>query len=224
MRSTYTSPPRCPIEVISTDIMGADQSTDLLSTPQVIAQNALLDNFCAPNCDITSKSISLPSGDLNYIEVVSKTKKKDAADANHTLVMAHGYGSGLGFFYPNYAALAEQFDRVISVDWLGMGSSSRKPNGGVAPYKSITGDWENFFGGGHGMHNPTRATNFFIDSLEEFRHAKDLSQFVLAGHSLGGYLSARYAMKYPSHLSGLVLISPVGVPQQPPKSHHVKVS
>jgi len=63
---------------------------------------------------------------------------------------------------------------------------------------------------------PSRAADFFIDNLEEFRAKKEITNFVLAGHSLGGYLSARYTMKYPTHVKGLVLVSPVGIPSHPP--------
>lgn len=36
---------------------------------------------------------------------------------------------------------------------------------------------------------------WFIDSLEEWRKAKNLSNFVLLGHSFGGYVAAKYALK-----------------------------
>eukprot|EP00983_Pelagomonas_calceolata_P013496 431739-Pelagomonas_calceolata.AAC.2 len=34
---------------------------------------------------------------------------------------------------------------------------------------------------------------------------------VLVGHSLGGYLSACYALKYPEHVEHLILVCPAGV-------------
>jgi pimeloyl-ACP methyl ester carboxylesterase len=37
--------------------------------------------------------------------------------------------------------------------------------------------------------------SWFIDSLEEWRKAKNLDNFILLGHSLGGYIAARYALK-----------------------------
>lgn len=36
---------------------------------------------------------------------------------------------------------------------------------------------------------------WFIDSLEEWRKAKNLDRFVLLGHSFGGYIAAKYALK-----------------------------
>lgn len=67
-------------------------------------------------------------------------------------------------------------------------------------------------------------TNLFIDSLEMFRESQQIENFVLAGHSLGGFLAGKYALKYPKHISSLVLISPVGVPAQPPKDEHMDMN
>jgi pimeloyl-ACP methyl ester carboxylesterase len=41
----------------------------------------------------------------------------------------------------------------------------------------------------------TETESWFIDSLEEWRKAKNLDNFILLGHSLGGYIAARYALK-----------------------------
>lgn len=41
----------------------------------------------------------------------------------------------------------------------------------------------------------TEAESWFIESLEEWRKAKKLDNFILLGHSLGGYVAARYALK-----------------------------
>ena len=45
----------------------------------------------------------------------------------------------------------------------------------------------------------------------------------LVGHSLGGYLSARYAIAYPDRVEKLVLLSPVGVPELPEEVDDDKV-
>ena len=192
-----------------------DNSVAAQQTPQLVAQNELLDTFCGDKCNIKSEILNLPSGDINYVEITAKNKiQRNSSENQTTLILAHGYGSGLGFFYPNYEALSQIFDKVISIDWLGMGASARTvPSTDAIPIKG----WLNSM-------NPTKATNFFIDNLEEFRQKKEITNFVLAGHSLGGYLSAKYAMKYPAHLKGLILVSPVGIPSHPPAELIVPVS
>jgi cardiolipin-specific phospholipase len=56
------------------------------------------------------------------------------------------------------------------------------------------------------------AENFFVESLEAWRVANNITKFVLAGHSMGGYVAVAYAERYPNNVEKLVLISPVGVP------------
>jgi pimeloyl-ACP methyl ester carboxylesterase len=60
--------------------------------------------------------------------------------------------------------------------------------------------------------------NFFIDSIEAFRikifkdySEEDNKKFYLIGHSLGGYLSTNYSIKYPKYIIKLFLLSPVGI-------------
>lgn len=60
-----------------------------------------------------------------------------------------------------------------------------------------------------------RAEHFFISSLEAWRAEMGIERMVLVGHSLGGYLSAAYTVRYPERVSGLVLVSPAGVPKGP---------
>lgn len=166
---------------------------------QFLAQSALLQHFCKSK--VEQGRIRIPQGTINYVMIERDKNKVNPS----TIVLTHGYGSGLGFFYPNLDALSQVYDRVIAVDWLGMGGSSRLPNTSAVKMKPICSN---------GM-TPTKATEFFIDSFESFRKAMGVKRFVLAGHSLGGYLSAQYALKYHEDLAGLVLISPVGVPKLP---------
>ncbi|XP_078440141.1 alpha/beta-Hydrolases superfamily protein [Wolffia australiana] len=112
----------------------------------------------------------------------------DSEAGSPTLVMVHGYGASQGFFFRNFDALARHF-KVVAIDQLGWGGSSR-------PDFTCTSTEE------------TEA--WFIDSFEEWRKAKKLSNFILLGHSFGGYVAAKYALKHPEHVQHLVLVGPAG--------------
>ena len=117
------------------------------------------------------------------------------------LVMIHGYGAGLGFFYKNFEPLSRAVGwRVFALDLLGMGRSSRPA----------------FRVGAKDRAGRVReAEDWFVDSLEEWRRARRLERFTLLGHSLGGYMAVAYALKYPGRLDKLILASPVGIPEDP---------
>ncbi|KAI8949416.1 Alpha/Beta hydrolase protein [Xylaria longipes] len=117
------------------------------------------------------------------------------------LVMLHGYGAGLGFYYKNFEPLSRLTGwKIYALDWLGMGNSKRPP------FKITAKDPKDKI---------TEAENWFIDALEEWRKIRKLDKFTLLGHSLGGYLAVSYALKYPGHINKLILASPVGIPEDP---------
>ncbi|KAG5542403.1 hypothetical protein RHGRI_022068 [Rhododendron griersonianum] len=116
----------------------------------------------------------------------------DSKDDSPTLVMVHGYGASHGFFFRNFDALAKHFG-VIAIDQLGWGGSSRPDF--TCKSTEETEAW-------------------FIDSFEEWRKAKNLSNFILLGHSFGGYVAARYALKHPEHIKHLVLVGSAGFSSQ----------
>lgn len=262
---------------------------------------------------IEYKQARLSRGNLNYIEINKQPLSSISASASasastssrSTLFLLHGFGSGLGFFFANYDALSSKFDRVVAIDWLGMGfsertqesvfssssSSSLSSSSSVSsstlpvslPKRSALSDMMlSILNDKHPYPNPnqsnssilkyledsissrlttpTQATDFFIDSLQEFiendnkqqqqlqiqlqslqslqsttsnhndnspshqQHQNQPHKFVLAGHSLGGYLVGRYAHKYPDNLSALIFISPVGIDRLPLINEVVKTS
>jgi pimeloyl-ACP methyl ester carboxylesterase len=64
--------------------------------------------------------------------------------------------------------------------------------------------------------NPIEAEKEFVDMLEEWRIEIGLNeQFILLGHSFGGFLSASYAIRYPTYIKQLVLIDPWGFGRKP---------
>lgn len=136
------------------------------------------------------------------------TIKKDLQQdpAAHNLVMCHGYGAGLGFFYRNYQKISQQPGwRIFSIDWLGMGNSSR-PKWTLNRKSNQT--WDEIV---------EDVENHFVESLEDWRTKVGLEKMTLFGHSLGGYFAACYALKYPERVEKLILVSPAGIPESAPE-------
>lgn len=138
--------------------------------------------------------------DLCQVEVVKK--RVDISCGNYlmtyacgpssgpVIVMLHGYLGGSLLFYRLIPALAKHY-RVICVDLLGMGQSSR-PNQG--PFE-----------------DQETAESYFVYSLEEAVAAEGFDEFILVGHSFGGYIAGCYALKFRRRVRQLLLLSPAGV-------------
>ncbi|KAF4543052.1 Alpha beta hydrolase fold protein [Lasiodiplodia theobromae] len=161
---------------------------------------------------VTTTSVTDPYGPRrwhsNLVQLSGKeralnefTVERVGEDVENNLVMLHGYGAGLGFFYKNFEGLSRaQGWKLYALDLLGMGRSSRPP------FRIHAKDHQGKI---------TEAENWFIDALEEWRVKKGIDRFTLLGHSLGGYMAVAYALKYPGHLNKLILASPVGIPEDP---------
>ena len=166
---------------------------------------------------LTTTSLTDPYGPRKWISQMVKLDGRDRLlnefsvereneDVEQNLVMLHGYGAGLGFFYKNFPALADWVARrqsaAYALDWLGMGRSARVPFTVKAKRTDVAG-------------RVAESESFFVDSLEDWRAKMGLEKMTLIGHSLGAYFSVVYALKYPERVNKLILISPAGVPRGP---------
>ncbi|KAH8656109.1 Alpha/Beta hydrolase protein [Tricladium varicosporioides] len=161
---------------------------------------------------VRTNSINDPHGPRswhsNLVQLSGKNRvlnefsvERTGEEVEENLVMLHGYGAGLGFFYKNFEGLSRVPGwKLYALDMLGMGRSSRPP------FKVHAKDQAGKI---------TEAENWFIDALEEWRVLKKIDKFTLLGHSMGGYMAVAYALKYPGHLNKLILASPVGIPEDP---------
>lgn len=146
----------------------------------------------------------------NLDETIQNDIKKDPSTRN--LVMCHGYGAGLGFFFRNYQNLSQQPGwRIFSIDWLGMGNSSR-PKWTLNRKSNQT--WDEIV---------EEVEDHFVESLEDWRAKVGIEKMTLFGHSLGGYFATCYALKYPQCVEKLILVSPAGVPEHAPIQEKLKV-
>jgi len=139
------------------------------------------------------------AGKNRALNEFSVERTGETADQN--LVILHGYGAGLGFFYKNFETLSRPHGwHLYALDMLGMGRSTRPP------FKIHAKSREDQI---------REAEDWFIDSLEEWRKKKNIDKMTLVGHSMGGYMAVCYALKYPGRLNKLILASPVGIPEDP---------
>lgn len=149
-----------------------------------------------------SERIELASS-KHYLNCLSITATNPSPTAPPPAVILHGYGAGLGFFFRNFPTLAtwagSRGTNIYALDWLGMGRSARVPFRIKAKRDDISGRVQ-------------EAESFFVDSLEEWRTKMGVEKMTLIGHSLGAYFSAAYALRYPTRVHKLILLSPAGVP------------
>lgn len=109
-----------------------------------------------------------------------------------TVVLLHGFMSGLGVWSPCFDLLA-QHSTVYAIDLPGFGRSTRT---------QFLGDVSDI-------------EYQFVSYLEEWRDAVGLESFIIAGHGFGGYLATLYAIKYPERVRHLVLVEPWGFTELP---------
>ncbi|KAK4683550.1 cardiolipin-specific phospholipase, partial [Tremellales sp. Uapishka_1] len=144
---------------------------------------------------------------VDYINTLEVSTKANAASKEGVVVL-HGYAAALGFFFRNWQPISEagaaSHRRTFFLDWLGMGLSSRPSPSLLAAPSNATLETR-----------VSTAENFFLASLESWRIAAGLDKMLLVGHSLGGYLISAYAVRYPERVSGLILVSPAGIPHGP---------
>jgi pimeloyl-ACP methyl ester carboxylesterase len=110
------------------------------------------------------------------------------------LVCVPGYGAGAAFFFKNLGPLAAAGYRVHAVDWRGTGLSGRPA---------------------FAAETHAEAVSFFLNALEAWRVAHGIDRMSLLGHSLGGYLAARYALAHPTRVERLLLVGPAAVNARP---------
>lgn len=96
------------------------------------------------------------------------------------LVVIHGGGGGAEGWLENVSELSERY-RIYAPDLPGFGDS-----------QPMDGD--------HGISE-------FVQFVEDFTHSLGLKRFHLIGHSVGGGIALRYALKFPYKVGKLVLVS-----------------
>ena len=131
--------------------------------------------------------MSISNGSKQIRTIVLNTKS-----VKMPLVLIHGMGSGVGLWSLNLHSLSLHRP-VYAFDLLGFAGSSRPEFSS----DSMLAEME------------------LVESVEEWRQEMKLDKFILLGHSLGGFLSMSYAIRYPKRIAHLILVDPWGFPERP---------
>ncbi|KAG5368770.1 putative cardiolipin-specific deacylase [Yarrowia sp. E02] len=138
---------------------------------------------------------------INDFHIVNTEQPAYQSSSSRTLVMLHGWGTGMGLWFENLDAISSLPGWNIHVlDNPGMGRSTRETF-------NITQQKDDV----DGRKMVAETEEWYLSRLEAWREKKGIERFVLLGHSLGGYIASIYAMKYPHRVERLILVSPVGV-------------
>ncbi|MDR0787249.1 MAG: alpha/beta hydrolase [Gemmatimonadota bacterium] len=104
------------------------------------------------------------------------------------VIVLHGMNFYGGAYGPTAAALSAAGFRVVLVDQIGYGKSS-KP---IVPYD----------------------LNFFVSNTKAVLDHLGIEKLAVVGHSMGGMVATRFAMVYPQTTTHLVLVNQIGLTDQ----------
>lgn len=105
------------------------------------------------------------------------------------IVLVHGFMMGAACFFKWYPLLARE-RTVYAIDIIGMGGSGQPPFS-------------------HERQTPEAAENLLVEPFVNWADTIGLSQFVLLGHSLGGFVASAWATRDVERIRHLGLLSPL---------------
>lgn len=107
------------------------------------------------------------------------------------IILLHGSSADLHTWQPWVDALKNDF-RVIRYDQIGHGLTGPSQDGGYA-------------------------LEDFVEDVDQIADQLGLESFTLGGNSMGGWVSAGYALAHPDRLNGLILVDASGAPVKRPE-------
>lgn len=126
---------------------------------------------------------------IRYVQVGSwSTRVLEAGDGEESIMLLPGTGGHLEAYARNIAALAEHY-RVIAYDYPGHG------------YTTLTD---------HDLEIPE-----YLDHLRGLMDALDIERANISGESLGGWIAAIFAARYPGRVIRIALNTPGGTMARP---------
>ena len=120
----------------------------------------------------------MPEVMVNGTKVHYLEKKGRGSSTNIRIIFIHGSGGNACLWKKVMDALSGEFDSM-AVDLPGHGKSEGAGLGNIAGYREF---------------------------LKGFMNALGLERVVLAGHSMGGFVAANFADRFPAQTAGVVLL------------------
>lgn len=135
-------------------------------------------------------------------------------------LLIHGYAASSMAYYRNFTGLSQTVTDLYAIDLPANGLSAEQPfklNGDKPRSLKVKYLDDDKFSVQHVIDESgtkqmiQQCESYYLDKIEEWRKANKLEKINLVGHSFGGYLSFKYALKYPNSIEKLCLVSPLGV-------------
>lgn len=126
--------------------------------------------------------------------------------AGLTTMHLTGWAGGLALWRDNLVGLSQYFD-VWAVDFVGWGLSSRPPMPGThRDSNTIHSQNPCQYALTWPSGDMAAVVRQKVENIRLWCGAVGLSSFTLLGHSLGGYIAARFALEHPDLVTRLVLV------------------
>lgn len=212
-------------------------------------QDQIMDSVrkeCDPCIQITNDIIDDKINQWHFHNSQEPIGKKSDMIVTPTLLV-HGYAASSMAYHRNFKTLSSQIKDLYAIDLPSNGLSTYTPlekipstsdlkfkllkdeddrndnnnnnNNNKQKHILITDEWESI---DNQWEMVRHYENYFIESIEQWRQWNHIDKFNLVGHSFGGYISCKYALKYPNHINKLALLSPLGVERNICSLHNMK--
>lgn len=136
-------------------------------------------------------------------------------------LLLHGYAAASMGFHRNFTGLSSRIQNLYAIDLLanGLSPESSQPLvvscGKPLPMKAeFSNDRFKIPYTLEYLHQKSfiqQLEDYYLNSIEQWRIDNKLNKINIVAHSFGGYLSTKYAIKYPHAVERLCLVSPLGV-------------
>ena len=140
-------------------------------------------------------------------------------------ILIHGYAASSMAFHRTFGSLSRDIRDLYAIDLPGNGLSLPVPMPADTPKARVT----SFKVSKEKGSNTIKARvsklvdrdrekeilqlyeDYYLERIDEWRQLNGIEKLNIVGHSFGGYISFKYAIKYPDRVKDLCLISPLGM-------------